>query len=128
VSHDWGGHLQDHQDVGWPVKIAEGTALVVRDARNEEHAAVALSGVHRGHKFPHVHIEMASGPSVWPANDCALAEPVPETCHCGRSVHVYDDLGGFTRNMCHECSTVRCDTSDGMPCPVEPSPDPAASS
>lgn len=47
-----------------------------------------------------------------------------EPCHCGRPVHVYMD--GFTRNMCEECSSVRCDTADGMPCPVTARDDHAA--
>lgn len=34
-------------------------------------------------------------------------------CHCGESV--YTDPGGFTRGLCLECSTVRCDApSDGV--------------
>lgn len=35
-----------------------------------------------------------------------------DTCHCGEAVHVYED--GFSRGLCYECSTVRCDTSDGF--------------
>lgn len=35
-------------------------------------------------------------------------------CHCGERVHVYED--GFTRVMCEECSTIRCDIEPG-PCP-----------
>lgn len=34
-------------------------------------------------------------------------------CHCGLPVHTYDD--GFSRGMCEECSTVRCDVAAG-PC------------
>ena len=32
-----------------------------------------------------------------------------EKCHCGQDIHIYEDLDGFTRNMCEECSRVRCD-------------------
>lgn len=44
-----------------------------------------------------------------------------ETCHCGKAVHIYGD--GFTRGLCEECSTVRCDVEPGAcderdrPCP-----------
>jgi hypothetical protein len=39
-----------------------------------------------------------------------------ETCHCGRPIHVYDD--GFTRGLCEDCSTYRCDTWDGSCGPI----------
>lgn len=39
-----------------------------------------------------------------------------DNCHCGAPVHTYDD--GFTRNMCEECSSLRCDITPG-PCPVK---------
>lgn len=42
-----------------------------------------------------------------------LASIPEDPCHCGRPVHVYED--GFTRGLCAECSTVRCDVG---PCPT----------
>ena len=37
--------------------------------------------------------------------------PPPGVCHCGKPTHVYDD--GFTRDLCEDCSTVRCDAYPG---------------
>lgn len=39
-----------------------------------------------------------------------------ETCHCGQPIHYYQEMDNFTRNLCLECSTVRCDIE--WPCPV----------
>lgn len=32
-----------------------------------------------------------------------------ETCHCGNPIHFYAELDNFTRGLCLDCSTVRCD-------------------
>lgn len=34
-------------------------------------------------------------------------------CHCGAPVHVHEDLDNFTRGLCRECDTVRCDAYPG---------------
>ena len=39
-----------------------------------------------------------------------------EKCHCGLPVHYYEEMNNFTRGLCLECSTVRCDL--GGLCPV----------
>ena len=44
-----------------------------------------------------------------------------DPCHCGRPVHVFHDLGGYTLNMCEDCSWVRCDL--GVSCPTDPEAD-----
>lgn len=33
-----------------------------------------------------------------------------KTCHCGKSVYTYVD--GFTRNLCADCSDIRCDAPE----------------
>lgn len=32
-----------------------------------------------------------------------------ERCHCGKPIHYYEEMNNFTRGLCLECSTVRCD-------------------
>lgn len=44
-----------------------------------------------------------------------MTEISDELCHCGRPIHFYDD--GYTRHMCEDCSSVRCDLAD-VRCPV----------
>lgn len=34
-----------------------------------------------------------------------------ETCHCGEPTHTHED--GFTRGLCLDCDTVRCDIEPG---------------
>jgi hypothetical protein len=44
-------------------------------------------------------------------------EDCTATCHCGRPVFVNDAIEpGFTRGLCEECDTVRCDV-DPSQCP-----------
>lgn len=38
-------------------------------------------------------------------------------CHCGNAVYIHPD--GFTRDLCRECDSLRCDVPDPeYPCPV----------
>lgn len=32
-----------------------------------------------------------------------------EGCHCGQPIHYYEEMNNFTRGLCLDCSTVRCD-------------------
>lgn len=54
-------------------------------------------------------------PKVQKHEDYVTIAPRPK-CHCGKPVHIYEDLDDFTRGMCLHCSTVRCDLADGGKC------------
>lgn len=42
-------------------------------------------------------------------DECGLRRDIEDydACHCGKPIHFYED--GFSRGLCEECSTVRCD-------------------